>query len=186
LVTVLVYSFVAHMRFIPGFRGNFAYSFASLISYGSVLMTYFGVNYYLSGIYTSISDTTSFFEDQAVFWRKSSEQIAHLSKSADFNYYHFLQPNQYVENSKQLTKEELEIAFESGPFAYKDAAQKGYPLLIEEGKKMIGNDVNFVDLTMLFKNENRTIYNDKCCHYNQLGYDLIADKIINTIISENN
>ncbi|MCD4730456.1 MAG: hypothetical protein K8R74_07640 [Bacteroidales bacterium] len=140
-------------------------------------------DYQATGIYTSISDTTSFFEDQAVFWRKSSEQIAHLSKSADFNYYHFLQPNQYVENSKKLTKEELEIAFESGPFAYKDAAQKGYPLLIEEGKKMIGNDVIFVDLTMLFKNENRTIYNDKCCHYNQIGYDLIADKITNTIIS---
>jgi len=52
LVTVLVYSFIAHMRFIPGFRGNFAYSFASLISYGSVLMTYFGVNYYLSGLHS--------------------------------------------------------------------------------------------------------------------------------------
>ncbi len=52
LVTVLVYSFVAHMRFIPGFRGNFAYSFSSLISYASVLMTYFGVNYYLSGLHS--------------------------------------------------------------------------------------------------------------------------------------
>jgi hypothetical protein len=122
-------------------------------------------DYQATGIYTSINDTTLFFEDQAVFWRKSSEQIAHLSKSADFNYYHFLQPNQYVEGSKELTPEELEIAFESGPFAYKDAAQKGYPLLIEEGKKLIGDNVNFVDLTMLFKNENRTVYNDKCCHF---------------------
>jgi cytochrome c-type biogenesis protein CcsB len=52
LVSVLVYSFVAHMRFIPGFRGNFAYSFASLISFGSILMTYFGVNYYLSGLHS--------------------------------------------------------------------------------------------------------------------------------------
>lgn len=52
LVTVLVYSFVAHMRFIPGFRGNFAFSFTSLISYSSVLMTYFGVNYYLSGLHS--------------------------------------------------------------------------------------------------------------------------------------
>ena len=142
-------------------------------------------DYQATGIYTSINDTTSFFNDQAVFWRKSSEQIAHLSKSAGFNYYHFLQPNQYVEGSKELTPEELEIAFESGPFVYKDAAQKGYPLLIKEGKKMIGNNVNFVDLTMLFKNENRTVYNDKCCHFNQLGYDLIADKITNTIISKN-
>jgi lysophospholipase L1-like esterase len=80
----------------------------------------------------------------------------------------------------------LELAYEKGPFSYKDAAQKGYPLLIKEGKKLIGDNVNFVDLTMLFINENRTVYNDKCCHFNQLGYDLIADKITNTIISKNN
>ncbi len=52
LVTVLVYSFIAHMRFIPGFRGNFAYSFAALIGISSVMMTYFGVNYYLSGLHS--------------------------------------------------------------------------------------------------------------------------------------
>jgi cytochrome c-type biogenesis protein CcsB len=52
LVTILVYSFILHMRFIPGFRGNFSLSFASLIGFGSVIMTYFGVNYYLSGLHS--------------------------------------------------------------------------------------------------------------------------------------
>ena len=52
LATVLFYSFVVHMRMIPGLRGNFAFSFASLISYGFVIMTYFGVNYYLSGLHS--------------------------------------------------------------------------------------------------------------------------------------
>jgi len=52
LATVLFYSFVVHMRFIPGFRGTFAFSFAALISYSFVLMTYFGVNYYLSGLHS--------------------------------------------------------------------------------------------------------------------------------------
>ncbi len=52
LVTVLVYSFVAHMRLIPGLSGLFAFNFASLISFSSVLMTYFGVNYYLSGLHS--------------------------------------------------------------------------------------------------------------------------------------
>jgi len=52
LVTVLAYSFIVHMRFIPGFRGNFSLSFAALIGYSSVLMTYFGVNYYLSGLHS--------------------------------------------------------------------------------------------------------------------------------------
>jgi cytochrome c-type biogenesis protein CcsB len=52
LVTVLVYSFVIHMRMIPGLNGLFAFNFASLISFSSVLMTYFGVNYYLSGLHS--------------------------------------------------------------------------------------------------------------------------------------
>lgn len=143
-------------------------------------------NYQATGIYTDIKDTTTFFRDQAEFWRRSSEQISHISKSAGFEYYHFLQPNQYVAGSKKLTKEEMQIAYEQEPFSYKDAAQKGYPMLIEEGTKLVSKNINFVDLTMLFKNDNRTIYNDKCCHYNQLGYDLIADRIAITIISKNN
>ncbi len=52
LVTVLVYSFVVHMRYIPGLKGSFAMSFAALISYSSVMMTYFGVNYYLAGLHS--------------------------------------------------------------------------------------------------------------------------------------
>lgn len=143
-------------------------------------------DYQATGIYTTISDTASFFREQADFWRRSSEQIAYLSKSAGFGYFHFLQPNQYVENSKKFTKEELNIAYEQGPFSYKYAAQKGYPLLIKEGKILIAEDINFSDLTMIFLDDYRTIYNDKCCHYNQLGYDIIVDKITSTIISANN
>ena len=52
LVTVLVYTFISHMHKIPGFKGNFAISAAALIGFGSVLMTYFGVNYYLSGLHS--------------------------------------------------------------------------------------------------------------------------------------
>ena len=49
---MLVYAFVAHMRFIPGLKSQFAYNTATLVSYLSVLMTYFGVNYYLSGLHS--------------------------------------------------------------------------------------------------------------------------------------
>ena len=36
----------------------------------------------------------------------------------------------------------------------------------------------------IFKNENRTIYKDTCCHYNQYGNDLVVRKI-GKIIGEN-
>ena len=52
LVTVLVYSFIIHMRLIPGLNSVFAFNFAALIGFSSVLMTYFGVNYYLSGLHS--------------------------------------------------------------------------------------------------------------------------------------
>jgi len=55
LVTVLVYAFVVHMRYIPGLRGVYAFNLMSVIAYFSVLMTYFGVNYYLSGLHSYAS-----------------------------------------------------------------------------------------------------------------------------------
>ncbi|NQU86972.1 MAG: cytochrome c biogenesis protein CcsA, partial [Mariniphaga sp.] len=52
LVTILVYSFIVHMHKIKGFRGSFALSTAAVVGFSSVLMTYFGVNYYLSGLHS--------------------------------------------------------------------------------------------------------------------------------------
>ena len=51
-MTVLVYAFILHMRFIPGLRGVYAFNVASLFGLASVMMTYFGVNYYLSGLHS--------------------------------------------------------------------------------------------------------------------------------------
>jgi cytochrome c-type biogenesis protein CcsB len=55
LITVLVYAFVSHMHRIPGLRGRFAYNLATFISYSSVMMTYFGVNYFLGGMHSYAS-----------------------------------------------------------------------------------------------------------------------------------
>lgn len=52
LITILIYAFILHMRLIPGLRGVYAFNLAALVSYGSVIMTYFGVNYYLSGLHS--------------------------------------------------------------------------------------------------------------------------------------
>jgi cytochrome c-type biogenesis protein CcsB len=52
LVTILVYAFILHMRLIPKFNGLFAFNVATLFGWGSVIMTYYGVNYYLSGLHS--------------------------------------------------------------------------------------------------------------------------------------
>ncbi len=52
LVTVLVYTAVLHFRFVPALNSIYIFCVASLISFSSVIMTYFGVNYYLSGMHS--------------------------------------------------------------------------------------------------------------------------------------
>lgn len=52
LITILIYAFVIHMRMMPGLRSSLGFNLAALVAYGSVMMTYFGVNYYLSGLHS--------------------------------------------------------------------------------------------------------------------------------------
>ena len=52
LVSIMVYAFVIHMRLVPGLRGKWLYNFASVVAYGSIMMTYFGVNFYLVGLHS--------------------------------------------------------------------------------------------------------------------------------------
>ncbi|MFC2104868.1 c-type cytochrome biogenesis protein CcsB, partial [Bacteroidota bacterium] len=52
LITIIVYSFVTHSRMINGLKGFFAFNVLALFGFSSVLMTYFGVNYYLSGLHS--------------------------------------------------------------------------------------------------------------------------------------
>lgn len=52
LITVLIYAFIAHMRIIPGLKGIFIFNLIALFGFSSVIMTYFGVNYYLSGLHS--------------------------------------------------------------------------------------------------------------------------------------
>jgi len=52
LVTILVYAFVVHMRFIRPIYTTYSFNIASAVAFFSVLMTYFGVNFYLSGLHS--------------------------------------------------------------------------------------------------------------------------------------
>lgn len=55
LISIMVYAFVIHMRLVPGMRSRFAFNWISILALGSILMTYFGVNFYLSGLHSYAS-----------------------------------------------------------------------------------------------------------------------------------
>lgn len=52
LITIIIYSIVIHSRLIPGMKDIFTFNLVALFAFSSVLMTYFGVNYYLSGLHS--------------------------------------------------------------------------------------------------------------------------------------
>ena len=56
LISIMIYAFVIHMRLIPGLRSRFGFSVASVLAFGSIMMTYFGVNFYLAGLHSYAKD----------------------------------------------------------------------------------------------------------------------------------
>ena len=43
------------MRFVPGLRGSWTFNFMSIVAFASIMMTYFGVNFYLVGLHSYAS-----------------------------------------------------------------------------------------------------------------------------------
>ncbi|MCR4438447.1 MAG: cytochrome c biogenesis protein CcsA [bacterium] len=52
LITILTYAVVIHLRQGRRLAGRVLFSVAAVLAFGSVLMTYFGVNYYLTGLHS--------------------------------------------------------------------------------------------------------------------------------------
>jgi cytochrome c-type biogenesis protein CcsB len=51
-ISIVVYAIVIHLRFVKSLNNQFVLSVASVLAFSSILMTYFGVNFYLSGLHS--------------------------------------------------------------------------------------------------------------------------------------
>lgn len=51
-ISVIVYAFILHVRLIPGLRSKYLFNLLSLVGFSTIIMTYFGVNYYLTGLHS--------------------------------------------------------------------------------------------------------------------------------------
>ena len=103
-----------------------------------------------------------------------------LLSSRGINYFHFLQPDQYYSN-RVFSSEEAAIALNDN-HSFKQIVEKGYPVLITEFDTLKKNQVNFYNGIPIFDDEPGIVYIDGCCHYTQLGNDLLADFIGNSIL----
>jgi cytochrome c-type biogenesis protein CcsB len=52
LISILIYSFVGHMHNMKDFDNDYTFNFGSVVAFASILMTYFGVNYFLGGMHS--------------------------------------------------------------------------------------------------------------------------------------
>lgn len=52
LISIIVYTIVLHLRFVPALNNRYWLNMASLFAFGSIIMTSYGVNYYLSGLHS--------------------------------------------------------------------------------------------------------------------------------------
>lgn len=60
LISIFVYAFVAHMRFVPAMKDEYWFNLAAFWAFSSILMTFFGVNYFLTGLhsYAGVGEAT--------------------------------------------------------------------------------------------------------------------------------
>jgi len=55
LISIMVYAFVIHARFVPALRGKWIFNLMSVAAFLSILFTYFGVNFHLVGLHSYAS-----------------------------------------------------------------------------------------------------------------------------------
>jgi len=57
LVSILTYAAILHLRLVPAANNQWVLSSLSVLGFGTIIMTFFGVNYYLSGMHSYAQGT---------------------------------------------------------------------------------------------------------------------------------
>ncbi|KRD57615.1 cytochrome C biogenesis protein [Flavobacterium sp. Root935] len=55
LISIMIYAFVIHARFVPALRGKWFFNLMSMFAFVSILFTYYGVNFHLVGLHSYAS-----------------------------------------------------------------------------------------------------------------------------------
>ena len=55
LISIMVYAFIIHARFVPALRGKWTFNLMSMFGFISILFTYYGVNFHLVGLHSYAS-----------------------------------------------------------------------------------------------------------------------------------
>lgn len=121
------------------------------------------------------------FEEITRNWLNASLLIHQITSQRNILYFHILQPNQYYQTQRIFTADEQKTAF-SDDSDYGKAVKIGYPKLITKIDELKRNGVQFINTVNSFDQIKETIYIDSCCHYNDVGEDIISSDVATSIV----
>jgi hypothetical protein len=105
-------------------------------------------------------------------WSQASEAMALLAHQHGAVYVHLLQPNQWDAATGSYDPMNPDHPYEW----VINPVNETYQLFRSAGLNLKQSGVNFVDITALFnEQQSREVYIDDCCHYTQLGNELIFE-----------
>lgn len=110
-------------------------------------------------------------------WMRSSLLLDRMARAGGFAYVHVLQPNQYPEGAKPLTPAERRNALSPDP-AFAARVRAGYAALAPRVPELRRAGVAVLDATMLFADQDRDLYIDACCHFNEPGNRILLDRLV--------
>jgi hypothetical protein len=119
------------------------------------------------------------FELIADIWRRCSIEFDRACRAHDIRYFHFLQPNQYLDK-KPMGDAERRVAYQED-YPLRPILGPGYRALQQTAPELQRAGVRYRDLTGMFKDVKEPLYEDNCCHLNRRGNELLAKAIVDTI-----
>lgn len=123
-------------------------------------------------------DWASILEKRLNTWKRYTTLQSDLGSRAKKPMFFFLQPNQYLKNSKSLSEEESRTAFRED---WSKSLHERMMGVKEQLNDLRAANVPIFDLTGVFQNTRETVYRDTCCHLNSRGNEIMGKEIVQVI-----
>jgi hypothetical protein len=124
-------------------------------------------------------DLSNSLDDALILWLDASLTMQSVCAANDLPYLEVVQPNQYF-SSKRFSAQERRIAM-SGRSPYRLAVQRGYAALPAHLRRVQGLGLQIHSAVAIFDDVEEIVYSDDCCHYNQIGNEILADFVAEQI-----
>ena len=116
-------------------------------------------------------------DDYYAFYARLSRWQGLIAKDRGVSLFHFIQPNQYVRDSKSFSDEELK-RFVTRSAVWTDHVTESYEALDRVLAELEQAGITTQNLKNVFRPHSETVYSDDCCHLRRVGLVAVADAML--------